>query len=254
MSSWVPFPTADSGADAGGVSSNEDEQVNFEENKSKHALYMPPSEKPHIHQQAMSCPDTPFWEEAKEYKLMMINCLGTYKLVPLPLGCKAISSKWVYKVKCDMNGKIVKYHAQVVAQGFTQQPGIDFFETYAPVARIKLVCLLLALAAMLDWEIHVINIDSAFLNSGLPVGEDIYLHQPPGHVIEGEEDWVWFLIKALYGLKQASHLWYEKLKEILIKMGFLICKADPCVFIHHHSLAISFISSHVDGLGLYCSS
>lgn len=153
-----------------------------------------------------------------------------------------------------MNGKIVKYCAQVIAQCFTQQPGINFFETYAPVARTKLVHLLLALAAMLDWEIYAIDTDSAFLNSGLPVGEDIYLCQPPGNVIEGKEDCVWFLIKALYGLKQAGHLWYKKLKEILIKMGLPVCRADPCVFICCHSLAISFISSQVDNLALYCRS
>lgn len=93
MSSWVPFSTANSGANTGKVLGNEDEQVNPEENEAKHTLYMLPSEEPHTHQQAMSCPDAPFWEEAEEYELMMINSLRTYKLVPLPPSRKAIGSK-----------------------------------------------------------------------------------------------------------------------------------------------------------------
>ena len=186
---------------------------------------------------------------------MVLIALKCEKVLRLPLRSYHLYNRLSqFRFDNNMNGKIVKYCAQVIAQCFTQQPGINFFETYAPVARIKLVHLLLALAAMLDWEIYAIDTDSAFLNSGLPVGEDIYLCQSPGHVIEGKEDCVWFLIKALYGLKQAGHLWYKKLKEILIKMGLPVCKADPCVFICCHSLAISFISSQVDNLALCCRS
>ena len=108
--------------------------------------------------------------------------------------------------------------------------------------------------AILDWEIHVIDVDSAFLNSKMLEDQTVYLSQPPGYVAESKEDFVWKLGKALYGLKQSGHLWYQKLKGILEQIGFLTCKSDPCVFIRTSSAATSIISLHIDDLGLYCSS
>src|ERR1700728_5168843 len=131
----------------------------------------------------------------------------------------------------------------VLAQGFTQCPGEDFFETFAPVAKIESIRLLLAIAAILDWEIHVIDVDSAFLNSTMPEDQTVYLSQPPGYVAEGKEDFVWKLGKALYGLKQSGHLWYQKLKGILEQIGFHACKSDPCVFIRSSPSVTSIISS-----------
>ena len=125
---------------------------------------------------------------------------------------------------------------------------------FAPVAKIESIRMLLAIAAILDWEIHVIDVDSAFLNSKMPEDQTVYLSQPPGYIAEGKEDFVWKLGKALYGLKQSGHLWYQKLKGILELIGFHACKSDPCIFIQSSSTATSIISSHVDDLGLYCSS
>ena len=159
-------------------------------------------------------------------KLLQITKPRTYKLVLLLPGHSAIGSKWVFQIKCDNVGEITQYCACVVAQGYTQWPGIDFFETYAPVARIESICIILSIAASLNWEIHLIDINSAFLNNDLPEGENIYLKQPPGHVIKGKENYVWFLIWVLYSLKQAGHLWYEKLKNILIKMEFKVSHLD----------------------------
>ena len=100
--------------------------------------------------------------------------------------------------------------------------------------------MLLAIAAILDWEIHVIDVDSAFLNSQMPEDQTVYLSQLPGYVAKSKEDFVWKLGKALYGLKQSGHLWYQKLKGILEQIGFLTCKSDPCVFIH---TSLQFLSS-----------
>jgi len=114
--------------------------------------------------------------------------------------------------------------------------------------------MLLAIAAILDWEIHMIDVDSAFLHSKMPEDQTVYLSQPPGYIAEGKEDFVWKLSKALYGLKQSGHLWYQKLKGILELITFHACKSDPCVFIWSSSTATFIISSHVDDLRLYCSS
>ena len=93
-----------------------------------------------------------------------------------------------YKIKHDTEGNIILYRARIVAQGFTQHPSEDFFETFAPVAKIESIHLLLAIATILDWEIHVIDVDSAFLNSTMPENQTVYLSQPPGYVAEGKEE------------------------------------------------------------------
>jgi hypothetical protein len=94
------------------------------------------------------------------------------------------------KIKHDIEGSIILYRARIVAQGFIQHPGEDFFETFVLVAKIKSIHLLLAIAAILDWEIHVIDVDLAFLSSTMPEDQTIYLSQPPGYVAKGKEDFV----------------------------------------------------------------
>ena len=107
---------------------------------------------------------------------------------------------------------------------------------------------------MLNWEVHIIDVDSAFLNSDMAPDQTVYLSQPPGYIAKGKEDYVWKLNKALYGLKQSGHLWYQKLRGILEVIGFQACKSDPCIFICSSASATAIISSHVDDLGPYCSS
>jgi Reverse transcriptase (RNA-dependent DNA polymerase) len=191
---------------------------------------------------------------AEHYELDQLTHLNTYQLTHLPHNRSHTGCCWVDKIKCDVDRNIIVYHAHLVAQGFTQCPGEDCFEMFAPVAKIESICMLLAIAAILDWEIHVIDVDSAFLNSKMPEDQMVYLSQPPGYIAEGKEDFVWKLCKALYGLKQSGYLWYQKRKGILELIGFHACKSDPCIFIRSSSIATSIISSHVDDLGLYCSS
>src|SRR5882762_8726277 len=212
-------------------------------------------EEPKTHRQAMASPDAAEWAAAERYELNQLARLDAYELMPLPPDRQQTGCRWVYKIKCNSDGDISLYRARLVAQGFTQRPGEDFFETFAPVAKIESIRMLLAIiAAILDWEIHVIDIDSAFINCEMPEDQTVYLSQPPGYVAEGKEDFVWKLGKALYGLKQSGHLWYQKLKGILEQIGFKACKSDPCVFIRSSQSATSIISSHVDDLGLYCDS
>jgi hypothetical protein len=188
----------------------------------------------------MASPDAAEWLAVERYELDQLTCLNTYQLTCLPRNRSHTGCCWVYKIKCDVDGNIILYCAHLVAQGFTQHPGEDFFETFAPIAKIKSIRMLLAIAAILDLEIHVIDVDSAFLNSKIPEDQTVYLSQPPGYIAEGKEDFVWKLGKALYGLKQSGHLWYQKLKGILELIGFHACKYDPCVFIQSSSAA-SFI-------------
>src|SRR6267154_5573930 len=130
-------------------------------------------------------------------------------LVELPSGQKAIKSKWVFKHKADG-----RFHARLVAKGFTQIHGIDYDETFSPVARFESLRLLLALAALEDWEIHQMDVKSVFLNGVLD--EEIYMEQPQGFITPGTETKVCRLKKAIYGLKQASRAWNLQFHGVLI--------------------------------------
>ena len=158
------------------------------------------------------------WRRAMDEELGAIQDNKTWKLVNLPNGHKAIGLKWVYKIKKDAEGNLVKHKARLVAKGYVQEQGVDFEEVFAPVARMESVRLLIALAAKESWRLHHMDVKSAFLNGELE--EEVYVKQPPGYIKEGEEHKVLRLHKALSGLRQAPRAWNIKLDHTLISLGF----------------------------------
>jgi len=118
------------------------------------------------------------WREAMNCELQSIQENNTWYYADLPKGHKAIGLKWFYKVKRDPEGNIVKHKARLVAKGYAQRHGVDYEEVFAPVARLETVRLILALAAHGKWEVHHMDVKSAFLNGDLQ--EEVYVHQPPG--------------------------------------------------------------------------
>jgi hypothetical protein len=124
----------------------------------------------------------------------------------------------VFKLKRDEASAIVKHKSHLVARIFVQLEGIDFDDTFAPVARMESMRLLIALAAQEGWRVHHMDVKSAFLNGDLK--EEVYMHQPPGFAIPGKEGKVLRLCKALYGLRQALRMWNAKLDTTLKGMGF----------------------------------
>ena len=141
------------------------------------------------------------WREACEDELSSIRKNKTWTLVDLPDGCKAIGLKWVFKIKRNADGTIKKYKARLVAKGYVQRHGIDFEEVFAFVARIETVRVIIALAASNGWEIHHLDVKTAFLHGDLL--EEVYVSQPEGFKVKGSENKVYRLHKALYGLRQA---------------------------------------------------
>nr|GEW59996.1 zinc finger, CCHC-type [Tanacetum cinerariifolium] len=139
------------------------------------------------------------------------------------LGCK-----WILKRKMKVDGSIYKYKARLVIQGFRQKKGIDFFDTYAPVARITTIRLLLAFTAIHDLVINQMDINTAFLNGDLD--KEIYMKQPKGFVMSGHENKVCKLKKSLYGLKQAPKQRHQKFDEVVLSNGFSLNQADKCVY------------------------
>jgi len=142
------------------------------------------------------------WVAAMDSDMQSINKNQTWELVKLPAGHKPIGLKWVYKLKRNEDGEVVKHKARLVAKGYVQKQGIDFEEVFAPVARLDTVRLILALATNRGWQVHHLDVKSAFLNGELV--EDVYVSQPEGYVKKGKEQMVLKLSKALYGLKTSS--------------------------------------------------
>jgi hypothetical protein len=174
----------------------------------------------------MKSNDADEWVKAYQYEIDALSKNDMWDLVNLPPGRKAVKSKWVHKIKSDG-----RYRARLVAKGFTQIPGIDFDETFSPVARFESLRLLLALAALEDWEIHQLDVKSAFLNGVLD--EEIYMEQPQGFIIPGQEHKVCRLKKAIYGLKQASRAWNQQFHGVLTELGFTRTYSDAGVYVYH---------------------
>jgi hypothetical protein len=168
------------------------------------------------------------WIKAMDEEIDSIERNNTWDLVDLPEGKKSIGVKWVYKTKLNAEGEVEKYKARLVAQGFSQQPGIDYNETFSPVARIDTVRMVLAIAAQNKWIMHQMDVKSAFLNGCLE--EEVYVRQPLGYEIDKHRDKVYKLRKALYGLKQASRVWYSRIDEYLISVGFNRSPSEPTLY------------------------
>ncbi|KAK1407693.1 hypothetical protein QVD17_39315 [Tagetes erecta] len=185
-------------------------------------------EDPKTFSEAMASRDASFWKEAVQDEMDSIIQSKTWKLTNLPPGCKALGCKWIFKRKKKVDGSIDKFKARLVIQGFRQKEGIDFFDTYAPVARISTIRLLLALASIHNLVIHQMDVNTAFLNGELD--EEIYMKQPEGFVVPGNEHKVCKLVKSLYGLKQAPKQWHQKFDDVVLSDGFVINQADKCVY------------------------
>ncbi|KAF8626055.1 hypothetical protein AX17_006630 [Amanita inopinata Kibby_2008] len=160
-------------------------------------------------------------EPVMEDELTMLREAGTWELIEPPPGVNVVGSKWVFKVKKDTAGNIVWYKARLVAQGFSQVPGVDYFDTFAPVAHLASIQVILAIAATHDLEVHQIDIKGAYLNGKLTDEETMYMRQPPGFVNQSHPRHVCHLGKIIYSLKHSGRRWYQRLCEILVDhLGF----------------------------------
>ncbi|KAK2429213.1 putative mitochondrial protein [Trifolium repens] len=155
-----------------------------------------------------------FWIEAIQEELNQFKRSEVWDLVPRPDKVNIIGTKWIYKNKSDEKGVITRNKARLVAQGYTQVEGLDFEETFAPVARLESIRLLLGMACILKFKLYQMDVKSAFLNGYLH--EEVYVEQPKGFSDPVYRNHVYKLKKALYGLKQAPRAWYERLTQFLV--------------------------------------
>ncbi len=160
----------------------------------------------------------PKWDNAMDEEMVALDANATWELVALPKDKKVIGCKWVYKIKHNANGSMSRFKARLVAKGYAQTYGIDYEETYSPVAKMTTVRTIIAMAAAKRWSLHQMDVKNVFLHGDLQ--EEVYMEQPPSYVGQTNPNLVCRLKKALYGLKQAPRAWSDKIGQYLVTSGF----------------------------------
>jgi len=187
------------------------------------------------------------WEVVMNEELKNLDDRNTWKILSKPENISSIGSKWAYKVKTDSAGKVIRYRARLVAQGFSQIKNIDYSETYAPVANVSLIRLLIAMSISHNWTIHHLDIKCAYLYGKLE--EEVYMRLPPGH--KDYDTKVARLLRPIYGLKQSGRSWNNAIDKLLMKSGFDRLQANNCVYIYGNDLILAL---YVDDIILFAQS
>jgi len=179
-------------------------------------------------------------------EMTTLDANATWELVALLKDKKAIGCKWVYKVKHNVNESVNKYKARLVAKGYAQTYGIDYEETYSPVAKMITVRAIIAMVAAKGWSLHQMDVKNVFLHGDLH--EEMYMEQPASYVDQTHLNLVCRLKKALYGLKQAPRTWLDKIGQYLVTSGFQTSNADFSLYVKKTDHGIIIIVIYVDDL------
>jgi hypothetical protein len=188
----------------------------------------------------------PKWVQAIKEEMEALQNNKTWNLVPMPRNKKIVGCKWVFSIKHKADGSIERYKARLVAKGYTQTYGIDYQETFSPVAKLNTVRVLLSLAANLDWPLHQFDVKNAFLHGNLE--EEVYLDIPPGYVAPSQDNVVCKLQKALYGLKQSPRAWFGRFNIAMKKFGFKQSNSDHTLFLKHRNKKVTALIIYVDDM------
>ncbi|KAI3685578.1 hypothetical protein L6452_34826 [Arctium lappa] len=186
------------------------------------------------------------WIIAMQEELNQFDALKVWRLIPRPKGKSIIGTKWIFKNKKDKDGIVVRKKSRFVAKGYRQEEGIDYDETFSPIARLEAIRMFLAFPAYRNFTVYQMDVKTAFLNGKLK--EEVYVSQPEGFVNKDHPNHVYFLDKALYGLKQAPREWYDELSAFLVKSGFTKGSIDTTLFIYHSNLDICLVQIYIDDI------
>ena len=170
----------------------------------------------------------------------------TWDLVPRPLHTNTVCAKWVFRTKYKSDGTIERLKARLIAQGFTQVPGLDFNHTFSPVIKSANVCIVLALVVMRKWTLRQLDVKNAFLNGSLD--ETVYMEQLPCYIDAQHPTHVCCLKKALYGLKQAPRAWFQRLGSFLTSISFKNSHSDTSLFIYSQGTSLNYLLIYVDDI------
>jgi len=221
-----------------------------------HAL-IPSSSLPHSHHALVSlltqyteqssfeeASKDPGWVQAMNKEIQALLDNNTWDFVDLPPGKKAISSKWVYKVKLHSDGTLERLKAWLVIRGFTQKYGVDYLEVFSPVVKMATIRTVIALATAKGWGLYQLDVNNAFLLGDLDA--EVYMTVPQG--LPNPTNKVCHLRKSLYGLKQASRQWFQKLSTTLFSLGYQQSKHDYSLFLNKFSTDLVIIAVYVDDI------
>ena len=203
-------------------------------------------------QDAINSASSTKWKEAMQEEIKSMATNDVWNLTELPEGREVIKSKWLFKKKLDAEGNVSKYKARLVARGFDQRYGIDYDETFSPVARFESIRMIMALSVQLDLHLHHMDVASAFLNGELK--EDVYMTQPEGYIVKGNESLVCKLNRSIYGLKQAPRCWNASLDKVLKELNFIQSNSDPCIYTNIYNNELFILAVYVDDIILACKS
>ena len=194
--------------------------------------------------------DAHLWHAAALEEFNALLESGTFEPVKLPPNRKAIGCRWVFRLKRKPDGSVDRYKARLVAKGFSQRPGLDFGQVFAPTARWAALRAIFALAAIEDLELYSLDISNAFLNGELD--HEVYMQQPEGFKDRFGPGFVLQLKRALYGLKQAGHQWHKKLDSVMSGMGFKLVRCDNSIWIYQNDGVHIIIPVYVDDMTIAC--
>lgn len=207
------------------------------------ALFSTIQVEPSVYEEAVK---EPVWVNAMNDEMNSIHKNNTWELVQLPKDKQVIGVKWIYKVKYHADGSVERHKERLVAKGFAQTLGVDYAETFALVARLDTVKIILSVAAQYKWPIFQMDVKSAFLNGY--IDEEVYVEQPMAYEVQGKEHLVYKLKKALYGLKQAPRAWYARIDNYFMKKGFNRSHSEPTLYVQRIGNDILIVFLYVDDL------
>ncbi|PKU64658.1 Retrovirus-related Pol polyprotein from transposon TNT 1-94 [Dendrobium catenatum] len=186
------------------------------------------------------------WRRAMAEEFFALQKQGTWDLVPPPPNSSILGSKWTYRTKRNADGSIARHKARLVAQGNQQELGLDYQETFSPVAKLPTIRILFTIALFYKWQIHQLDVANAFLHGDL--NDTVYMKQPKGFEDSSNPEHVCRLRKAIYGLRQAPRQWYTTFTSYLLQLGFKHSQADPSLLSLHRKHIHIYLLVYVDDI------
>lgn len=199
--------------------------------------------------EAVNGPESDSWKAAMDEEMMSHRQNSTWTVGALPEGRKAVGSKWLFKRKLDEHGRVTRYKARLVAQGFSQKFGTDYDQVFAPVAKQVTFRTLLTTATRRQFLVKHVDIKTVYLYGTLT--EPVYMRQPKGYEI-GSPGEVCHLKKSIYGLKQSGRIWNRTIDSRLKELGFIQSTADACLYVRTRGNKQVFILLYVDDMLIVC--
>jgi hypothetical protein len=205
------------------------------------------SVEPSIYTEAMVFGDRDNWMFAMQEEMQSLEKNGTWDIIHLSAGKKAVRCKWIFKRKKGSSpSEATRFKARLVAKGFSQIPGIDYNDVFSPVIKYNSIHIFLGIFAMHNLELEQLDVKTTFLNGDL--AEEIYMDQPDGFIVLGKENFVCKLKNSLYGLKQSPRQWYKKFDSFMIANGFKSSLYDSCVYINFFDGSPIYLLLYVDDM------